>query len=141
VKKPTCLALALALVSTLFAATPRAQAQSFGDADRRGQVHVTGAAVKAVTQGPAVLHGYSGFGGGTLFVAPVVAGDDTDCATALAKRQDGGRQVLIADRMAYVPVAAGQVACLVTDTRHSFELLWHAFPTTARETQLASAKH
>jgi hypothetical protein len=42
--------------------------------------------------------------------------------------------------VAQVTVSAGQVACLVTDTRRPFELLWHAFPVTSSDTLLASAK-
>jgi hypothetical protein len=118
-------------------AVPQANARP---ADTRGAVEVTGHAVKAVTAGPALVHGYSGFSGGQIFVAPIVAGDDTDCAAALAKQEVVSRTTLVADQMAYVPVGAGQVACLVTDTRRPFELLWHAFPVTAPEMRLASAK-
>ena len=42
--------------------------------------------------------------------------------------------------MAYVPVGAGQVACLVTNTRRPFELLWHAFATEGSETLVANSK-
>jgi hypothetical protein len=42
--------------------------------------------------------------------------------------------------MAYVPVGAGQVACLVTDTQRPFELLWHAFATDGAQTYIASAQ-
>jgi hypothetical protein len=131
--------LALALASTLFTFVPAARAQTGAGADRRGAVEVQGHSVKAVTAGPAVVHGYSGFSGGALFVAPVAAGTDADCAAALAS--PGARPMpLAADRVAYLSVGAGQVACLVTDTQRPFELLWHAFATDGSQTLLASVK-
>jgi hypothetical protein len=131
------IALAIALASALFVHAPRANAHA---ADKRGAVEVTGRAVKAVTAGPALVHGYSAFSGGAIFVAPVVAGDDTDCAAALANGDNVHPMALVADRMAYVPVAAGQVACLITETERPFEFLWHAFATDVAQTYLASAK-
>ena len=98
---------------SLFAIAPRAHAQNLNRAGWRGTVEVTGRAVKVVTTGPALLHGYSEFSGGAIFVAPVATGTDADCVTALANG-DAGAKPLVADRVAYVPVGAGQVACLVT---------------------------
>ena len=134
------IALALALASALITFGPHTSAHAAGGADRRGAVEVAGRAVKAVTTGPALLHGYSGFSGGALFVAPAVAGTDADCSAALANSGNIRPMPLAADRVAYVNVGAGQVACLVTDTRRSFELLWHAFPVASSGTLLASAK-
>jgi hypothetical protein len=68
-------------------------------------------------------HGYSGFSGGAIFVAQAGADADADCAAALADHRSARPLPLVADRVAYVPVAAGQVACLVTNTPRSFELL------------------
>ena len=133
------ISLAVALISTLFAATPAAHAQS-AHSTGRGAVQVRGRAVKAVTMGPVLVHGYSGFAGGALFVAPVVAGTDADCAAALANHADVRATTLIADRMAYIQVGAGQMACLVTETPRSFELLWHAFTVEGTETYLAANK-
>jgi hypothetical protein len=130
------ISLALALASALFVHAPKANART---ADKRGTVEVTGHAVKAVTTGPVLVHGYSGFSGGAVFVAPVIAGTDADCAAALAKHEVRPTP-LVADRMAYVLVGAGQVACLVTDTQRPFELLWHAFATEGAKTYVASAK-
>jgi hypothetical protein len=130
----------IALALALFTIAPRAHAQDRNQRpDWRGTVAVSGRAVKAVTTGPALLHGYSEFSGGAIFVAPVATGTDADCATVLA---NGGSSVqpLVADRVAYIPVGAGQVACLVTDTRRPFELLWHAFQVDGRDSYLAAAK-
>jgi hypothetical protein len=69
-----------------------------------------------------------------------VAGTDADCSAALATGGTIRPMPLAADRMAHVTVGAGQVVCLVTDTRRPFELLWHAFPVTGSDTLLASAK-
>jgi len=128
------IALVFALTSALLVHAPKANAHA---ADKRGTVEVTGHAVKAVTTGPGLVHGYSGFSGGALFVAPVVAGTDADCAAALANHAVRPTP-LVADRMAYVPVGAGQVACLVTSTQRPFELLWHAFPTEGTQTYIAA---
>jgi len=103
-----------ALASALLAYAPKADARP---AEKRGTIEVTGRAVRAVTTGPVLLHGYSGFSGGAIFVAPVGAGADADCTAALANNRSARSIPLVADRVAYVPVAAGQVACLVTDTR------------------------
>jgi hypothetical protein len=137
--KMKTVSLALALASILFGFVPAARAQTGTGADRRGAVEVQGHTVKAVTVGPAIVHGYSGFSGGALFVAPVADGTDADCATALAN-PTVRTMPLVADRMAYLPIGAGQVACLVTDTQRPFELLWHAFATDGTQTLLASAK-
>ena len=102
-------------------------------------MEVKGRAVKAVTTGPALLHGYSGFSGGAIFVAELAAGTDADCTAALANRANSANTQLVADRMAYIQVGTGQVACLVTDTPRNFELLWHAFSEKSQETRLASA--
>jgi hypothetical protein len=130
------IALVFALASALFVHAPKANAHA---ADKRGVVEVTGHAVKAVTVGPVLVHGYSGYSGGAIFIAPVVSGTDADCTAALANHGVHPTP-LVADRMAYVPVGAGQVACLVTDTQRPFELLWHAFATDGAQTYLANAK-
>ncbi|MEA2700503.1 MAG: hypothetical protein QOI66_4774 [Myxococcales bacterium] len=98
-----------------------------------------GAALR-VTMGPALLHGYSGFPGGAIFVAQAVAGTDADCSATLANGADVRSTPLIADRMVQVSVGAGQVACLATDTQRSFELLWHTFAIDSAEPILASAQ-
>ena len=131
--------LALALASILFSFVRAARAQTGAGADRRGAVEVQGHSVKAVTVGPAIVHSYSGFSGGALFVARMAAGTDADCATALANPAVQPMP-LAADSVAYLSVGVGQVACLVTDTQRPFELLWHAFATDGTQTLLASAK-
>jgi hypothetical protein len=127
--------LVFAVASALFAHAPKANARP---AEKRGTVEVTGHAVKAVTTGPVLLHGYSGFSGGAIFVAQAGADADADCAAALADHRSARPIPLVADRVAYVPVAAGQVACLVTNTPRSFELLWHAFATDGSKTYLVA---
>jgi hypothetical protein len=130
----------IALALALFAIAPRAHAQDLTHrADWRGIVNVSGRAAKTVTTGPALLHGYSEFSGGALFVAPAATGTDADCADPRAGG-DGSAHQLVADRVEYIPVGAGQVACLVTDTRRPFELLWHAFRVDGLGTHLAAAK-
>jgi len=137
-KKIAALALAItALVSTYIPAT---SAHAAVRTDRRGTVVATGHVVKAVTAGPALVHGYSDIAGGTLFLARAVTGTDADCSAALANHDAGVRTPLVADRVAQVSVGAGQIACLVTDTHRSFELLWHAFSTGTSATVVASSR-
>lgn len=128
--------LVFALTSVLFARAPKANAHAAG---KRGTVEVTGRAVKAVAAGPVLIHGYSGFGGGAIFVAPAIAGTDADCSAALAHGGSVHAMPLVADRVARVRVGAGQVACLATNTERPFELLWHAFAAEGSETAWAAA--
>jgi len=133
----TLIALALALTS--FASAYAPQARASGPAGTRGTVvAAAGHAVKAVTAGPAVVHGYSGFAGGAIFVTASVTGTDADCAAALAGARPAAT-TLGADHVAQIPVGAGQLACLVTDTTRSFELLWHALPTAAPSATLVAS--
>jgi hypothetical protein len=135
------IALVFALSSVLFAQAGSAGAHpSETGARRRGTVEVTGRAIKAVTVGPANLHGYSGFAGGAIFVARAGSGTDADCAAALAAPGAARPTTLVADQVAQIQLGAGQVACLVTDTNRSFELLWHAFVPEASATVIASTK-
>ena len=129
--------LALALASALFSFASKVEARP---AEARGTVEVRGRAVKAVTTGPAIIHGYSAFSGGALVVVPVVAGTDADCAAAVANHGGLPSTTLVADQMAYVQVGAGQTARLVTNTTRSFDLMCHAFATEGTQTYIASAK-
>jgi hypothetical protein len=88
----------------------------------RGTVVVEGPGVRAVARGPIRMRAYSEFPGGALFLAPLVTGTDQDCRAAL---QGGAKTVLPGDRSAVLDVRAGEMACLATYTRHTFELLWH----------------
>lgn len=115
----------LVLASILTFGGARAHANGAGDAAMpgRGDVLVRGPSVKAVVVGPTVIHAYSGFTGGTLYTARAVSGTDADCqgGVALASRAE-----LPADKIVNFAIGAGEVACLVTTTTRSFELLWHA---------------
>ena len=93
---------------------------------QRGQVSVTGVAVKAVVAGPIAIRAYSGFSGGTVFAALAVTGTDADCKQPIS----GTSRVLGADQLVDYQVAAGQVACLETSTDRPFELLWRAQKNT-----------
>ena len=119
--------LAIGLSSILFALVPGARADTSEAPVRRGVVEVTGRAVRAVTVGPAILHSYSGFAGGAIFVARASAGTDADCAAALVSPVAAHPTTLVADVVLQVQLGVGEVACLVTDTNSNFELLWHAF--------------
>ena len=93
-------------------------------AHQRGDVLTRGPSAKVVAVGPIALHAYSEFAGGTLFSAPAVTGTDRDCSLALATQQIGAR--VPADKITSFAVPQGQVVCLATATKGSFELLWHA---------------
>jgi hypothetical protein len=102
---------------------------------QRGMVTVNGGAVKAFAAGPAVIHAYSQDGGGRVFAVAAQSGTDADCVRAHA----GAPSALAADSVQIVTLAAGQVACVETDSRRNYELLWHARPATAAETAVAVA--
>jgi hypothetical protein len=119
-KTISLLSLVSALTLTLGAAS--AQAQETSSAPTRGQVSVTGAAVKTVVVGPVAIHAYSAFSGGALYTVKAVSGTDADCQG----KAEGARTELGADKVIHFSVGAGQVACLATSTTRSFELLWHA---------------
>jgi hypothetical protein len=89
-------------------------------ANVRGDVVVSGPTVKAVMVGPADIHAYAAYAGGAIYTVPAVSGGDADCAAARA-----GVTTLQADRVHAVRVESGQVACLATAGKGSFELLWH----------------
>jgi hypothetical protein len=112
---------------------------SGGAVVQRGSVVMNGEAVKAFAAGPAVVHAYSLDGGGRVFVAPAKSGTDADCAG----HEAGGSAAkpLEVDRRNVVTLASGQVACVATNNRRSYELMWHARPATApAEIVLAQAR-
>jgi hypothetical protein len=102
--------------------------------DMRGNLTVSGPAVKAIVVGPADLHAYAGFKGGEVYIAKAVAGRDADCAAPHA-----GATALEADRTMVVHVGAGQVACLANRNTRGLELLWHARAQKAEEITVATA--
>jgi hypothetical protein len=92
----------------------------------RGTVLTRGPAVKAVRAGPAVIHAYSAFGGGDLYVVPVVTGTDADCTGTATDAAARAQEAIPADRRVTVRVAATELMCLATNAPGNFELLWHA---------------
>ncbi len=109
--------VALALAS--FGGTGIASARSASS--ERGTIEARGPVAKVVAVGPVAFHAYSEFAGGSLYTAPAVTGTDRDC-----KGSSASRTPVQADRIATFAVGEGQVACLSTTTKGSFELLWHA---------------
>ena len=103
----------------------------------RGSVATKGPAAKIVAVGPMTLHAYSGFAGGALYTAPAITRTDRDCQVPAA-----GAATVTAESITTFVVAEGQVACLATTTKGSFELLWHAVAQPAPAQQmLAKAKN
>jgi hypothetical protein len=133
------LSVGFAVASAITTYTPSAKAQSPRDDDWRGTVVVRGKGLRAVTTGPAVVHAYSAFSGGAMFVVPSVAGSDADCVTAFTS-STRPPSPLIADRVALISVGPGEIACLATDTERAFELLWHAFPVNSAPTLIADVR-
>jgi len=121
----------LVMVSALSFGTVAKAADS---APTRGQVSVSGSAVKAVVAGPVAIHAYSGFSGGTIFAVRAITGTDADCK---AQPVSGTNTTLRADSVVDFRVGTGQVACLATSTDRSFELLWHAAKDAAAPMMLA----
>ena len=109
--------VALALAS--FVGTGIASARSANS--ERGVVVARGPVAKVVAVGPIALHAYSEFAGGSIYTAPAVTGTDRDC-----KGSSAGALPVQADRIATFAVGEGQVVCLSTTAKGSFELLWHA---------------
>jgi hypothetical protein len=110
----------LLAISTLVFGCASTQVGQRGVTELRGRVVVAEPSVRAIVAGPADIHAYSEFAGGTLYTVPAVAGDSRDCASA---RRD--LVVLDADRVRAFRVEPGSVACLATVTNRRFELLWH----------------
>jgi len=102
---------------------------------QRGTVTINSGAVKAFAAGPAVVHAYSQDRGGRVFAVAAESGTDDDCARARAVAPSA----LAADSIQVVTLAPGQVACIETDSRRNYELLWHARPATPEETAVAVA--
>jgi hypothetical protein len=97
-----------------------------GSAERRGSMVMAPDSVRAFVAGPAVVHAYSLDGGGRVFVAPATTGTDADCIGA-AERATNASPVAV-DQRNVVTVAPGQVACVATNSRRNYELMWHARP-------------
>ena len=83
--------------------------------------------------GPIALHAYSQFVGGSLYTAPAVTGTDRDCQGSASATP------VQADRIATFAVGKGQVGCLKTTEKGSFELLWHAVSQPVRAVVVAKA--
>ena len=96
-----------------------------GEGANRGQVNVQAATTKAVVAGPAVVKVYSGFSGAKVFVTAAASTKDADCVAAAAGTTGTALQ---ADRVEFVSVGAGQVACVASTGARSIELLWSAQP-------------
>jgi hypothetical protein len=125
--------LSALFIASLSAFTFTSALASAKDTDQRGEMVVKGESVKAFAAGPATVRLYSMDHGGTFFTAPATTGTDADCAQAQKTAQ--GQQPVQVDRRNVLEVATGDVACLVTSTNRSFELLWHARATTAPANQ------
>jgi hypothetical protein len=110
----------LIAVSSIALGCASAQAGRNPVANLRGQVVVAGPSVRAVLVGPADIHAYSAYAGGVMYTVPAVSGGDRDCESARA-----GLIALRGDHTQALRIEAGQVACLATVKRGSYELLWH----------------
>jgi hypothetical protein len=121
--------VALALAS--FGRTGIAAARSANA--EHGIVETRGLVTKVVAVGPIALHAYSQFAGGSLYTAPAVTGTDPDCQGSASATSLG------ADRITAFAVGGGQVACLKTTTKGSFELLWHAVSQPVPAVDVAKA--
>jgi hypothetical protein len=126
--------LSALFIASLSAFTFTSALASAKDTDQRGEMVVKGESVKAFAAGPATVRLYSMDHGGTFFTAPATTGTDDDCLQAQKAAADRQQPVQV-DRRNVLEVAAGDVACLVTSTNRSFELLWHARATTAPANQ------
>jgi hypothetical protein len=110
---------------------------SSGGFSQRGALEMKGDTVKAFAVGPAVVHAYAQFSGGRLFVKDAAGSGDAACAAALA--QGRAAVPLPGDKVDELTVGSGKVACVVSNPRGHYELLWHARPTEQGTVQLAMA--
>jgi hypothetical protein len=101
---------------------------------QRGTVMLNPGAAKVFAVGPAIVHAYSQDRGGRVFAVSAQTGTDADCARGRA-----GASPVAADSVQVVTIAAGQIACIETDGRGRYELLWHARPATPEESAVAVA--
>jgi len=102
---------------------------------QRGTVLVSNGSVKAFAAGPAIVHAYSGDHGGKVFAVAAQSGTDADCTRARAVAPSA----LAADSIQVVTLAPGQIACVETDSKRNYELLWHARMATPEETAFSVA--
>ena len=96
---------------------------------KRGRVLNWSARTQEVARGPIALHAYAGFTGGEIFQAPAGAGSEAACASL---PQGGPSTPVPADRVVFITVPEGAVACLHTWTDSAYELLWLGEPETDR---------
>jgi hypothetical protein len=95
-----------------------------GPVEQRGSMVMAPDSVRAFAAGPAVVHAFSMDDGGRVFVAPATTGTDADCLAAVGSATNA--TVVAVDRRNVVTVAPGQVACVASNGRRNYELLWHA---------------
>jgi len=117
------------IVALLIVAAAAGCATAPAAVTRRGRVLNWSARTQAVARGPITLHAYAGFTGGEIFQAPAGTGSEDDCA---ASPRGAPATPVPADRVVYIAVPAGAVACLHTWTDSAYELLWHG------ETEISS---
>jgi hypothetical protein len=100
----------------------------------RGTVVTRGQAVKAIVQGPAVIHAYTADFGGGLYTAHAVTGSDSDCGKVSPAGAPSSEAIRREERVV-LKVERGQIACLATSSPRKFELLWHAHDDGGGESQ------
>jgi hypothetical protein len=123
----------VALLLSSFGGTGSAAAGSANA--QRGSIHARDSVDKMVVVGPIALHAYSQSAGGSLYTAPAVTGTDRDCQGSVSATP------VQADRIATFTVGVGQVACLKTPAKASFELLWHSISQPVPSVVTAKAGH
>jgi hypothetical protein len=125
-KTLTAISMVFAASSLAFGCAGAVVTSSNPASATRGAVVVHGQSVKAVVQGPTVIHAYAADRGGGLYAVPVVTGSDTDCGLG-PPAGDQQATPIPRERMMVVTVEAGQMVCLATSKTRAFELLWHAY--------------
>jgi hypothetical protein len=109
-----------------------------GGMAERGTVIMNDGAARAFVVGPAVVHAYSQDRGGRVFTTAAITGTSADCVAALA--QGSATAPVPVDQVDQVTVGRGQVACVATNERRSYELLWHARAVAAPTPSIALAR-
>lgn len=90
-------------------------------------VMASGPSAKAVTVGPAIIHAFSADKGGGLYFVPFTTGTDADCTGNVDQVTVRSRAIIEANRRLVFNISDGDLACLTTEGRGRFELLWHTY--------------
>lgn len=126
--------LAAAFLLVLGSAACGIVSRAGSDPSTGGSVIVHGHAVKAIGQGPTVIHAYAAEQGARLYTVTMVTGSDSDCGGVPSG--DARRVEVRPNRRTFLTIERGEMGCLATPNTRGFKFSWHAhvrkIPTPGR---------